>query len=103
LIGGEGLSSIGNTGQGGEREEVAIGGFQRKKSTRKSRVIQNLLYDFSCISMGHNRYSHGYPWVIEGKVMDFHGSHKGKLHISQEMCQSRSYNNIGVSRFVYNV
>jgi hypothetical protein len=31
LIGGEAHSSRGNIGQGGEREEVAIGGFQRTK------------------------------------------------------------------------
>jgi len=47
LIGGEGLSSRGHTGQEGEREEATIGGFQRIKSTGKSRVIRILSYGLS--------------------------------------------------------
>jgi hypothetical protein len=53
LIGGEGLSSRGHTGQGGEREEAVAGGFQRTEDQRKSRVIQVVIQDFCT-----------YPWVI---------------------------------------
>jgi hypothetical protein len=86
LIGGEGLSSRGHTGQGGEREEVATGGFQRTKTRGKSRVIQSLSYGLSVhihgsqrrqvwISMGQRRErSHGHLWAREGKVMDALGN-----------------------------
>jgi hypothetical protein len=86
LIGGEGLSSRGHTGQGGEREEVATGGFQRTEPEGRAESYKLVIQGFPYTSMGLSLDSHGYPWVREGKVMDVHGSEKGKSQMHWETC-----------------
>jgi hypothetical protein len=64
LIGGEGLSSRGHTGQGGERAEATIGEFQRTKTKGKEELYETCHIGFSYICVGLRGDIHGYPWGI---------------------------------------
>jgi hypothetical protein len=77
LIGGERVLSRGHTGQGGEREEVAIGGFQRTKTREEKIRTELVVRSFRTYLWGLIGDSHGYMWIREGKVTDVRGLEKG--------------------------